>query len=443
MVDSGFPTPRPDAVRQPPQSNPADETSFDRLDTLFATEGGKAMLEDLADTLRRREQWHAVFDTRIVQARLAAGLTDDVDPASLDSRQREALDAASRAAALEVGWPLLEAGRVAEGWMYLRVAAEPAEVAGRLAGIAAEKLSAADREYGGADCSEAEEEHERLLGELVEVALWEGLDPALGLRLVLEHHGTCNGITAFEQSIARLPPRQQEPAAATLVRHLADELSTNLAADLAERGVPLPSDRSIEQLLEAAGGLADDPAIHVDVSHLHNVLRIARVCSDASVLRLARELASYACRLPAELCFPGDGPFAEMPRASWLFFSGCLGEHLDEAAAVFRDQAGAGGSRGASGSGPGEQLAAEYLAVMLARGGREAEAVDVVLGLPTRGPEAAELPTTGLVPPIVSLAAAAEAKAPGSLAKLLDACRTRGDLVTYAQALTAGMTDGR
>lgn len=425
---------------QPPQPDPADETSFDRLDTLFATEGGKAMLEALADTLRGRGQWHAAFDTRIVQARLAAGLTDEFDPASLDSRQREELDAASRAAALEVGWPLLEAGRVAEGWMYLRVAAEPAEVARRLAGIAAEKLPATEGGCGEADAPEAEDDRERLLGELIDVALWEGLDPALGLRLLLEQHGTCNGITAFDQSIARLPPRQQEPAAATLVRHLADELSTNLAADLAERGVPLPSDRSIEQLLGAAGGLADDPSFHVDVSHLHNVLRIARVCRDASVLRLARELASYACRLPAELCFPGDGPFAEMPRASWLFFSGCLGEHLDEAAAYFRDQAERCGSPEASGRGPGEQLALEYLAVMLARGGREAEAVDVVLSLPAHGPEA-EMPSTGLVPPIVSLAAAAEAKAPGSLAKLREACRARGDLVTYAQALTAGSTE--
>jgi hypothetical protein len=46
----------------------------------------------------------------------------------------------------------------------------------------------------------------------VHVALWEGVDPALGIDIVIRTQGTCNSITAYEQAVSRLPARRQAPA---------------------------------------------------------------------------------------------------------------------------------------------------------------------------------------------------------------------------------------
>ena len=385
------------------------------------------MLTALGDELTRDRRWHALFDLRLMQARRAEGLPVVGDAGTLSPEVRDAFEERSRQACLEVGWPLLDDGQVAAAWMYLRASAELDEVAARLEQVAAS--------LDGRDDDEAR----RLLEELVHVALWESVNPPLGLRLLLAHNGTCNTVTAYDQSVSRLPPAKQAPAAAVLVEHLTAELIANLSHDLTRRGIDVSGIDTLPGLLAAAGDPSQPLGPHVDISHLHAVLRFARVCTDAEVLRKGLDLAIYADRLPEELRYPGDGPFTEVAQASRHFFAGCLGESVDEAAAFFREQAGIAddGSRTdpASPRGPLEQLAVEYLIVLLAHGGRPAEALSVALAhLPRGGEQAA---TTGLVPPVVEIAAAAESQQPGSMQTLLDACRERGDAVTFAQALAA------
>lgn len=385
------------------------------------------MLTALGDELTRDRRWHALFDLRLIQARLAEGLPVVGDAGTLSPEVRDAFEERSRQACLEVGWPLLDDGQVAAAWMYLRASAELDEVAARLEQVATS--------LEGGDNDEAR----RLLEELVHVALWEAVNPPLGLRLLLAHNGTCNTVTAYDQSVSRLPPAKQAPAAAVLVEHLTDELIANLSHDLTRRGIDVAGIDTLPGLLAAAGDATQPLGPHVDISHLHSVLRFARVCTDAAVLRRSLDLALYADRLPQELRYPGDGPFTEVAQASTHFFAGCLGESVDEAAAFFREQAGiaADGTRTdpAGSRGPLEQLAVEYLIVLMARGGRPAEALSVALAhLPRGGEQAA---TTGLVPPVVEIATAAEAQQPGSMQTLLDACRERGDAVTFAQALAA------
>lgn len=412
---------------------PAD--LFDRLVTAAQAEDAAAMLSELGHELARQRHWHALFDLRLIEGRLAEGLPVFGDTGILVPEVRDAFEERSRQACLEVGWPLLDEGQVAAGWMYLRAAAETSDVAARLEAVA--------RALEGRD----DDETRRLLDELIHVSLWEAVNPPLGLRLLLAHNGTCNTVTAYDQSVSRLTPARQEPAARVLVEHLSGELRENLRHDLSRRGIEPNPAASLPQLIDAFGDATTTLGPHLDVSHLHAVLRFARVCTDASTLRQARELADYAAQLPEEVRYPGDGPFSELARASQLFYAGCLGERLDEAAAFFSSIAGVAmpadtsAERSAGSRGPLEQLAVEYLIVMLARGGRAADALDVALSsLPRAGDQVAA--STGLVPPLVQLAMSARSDRPGSMQRLLDACRERGDAVTFAQALAAEATSG-
>ena len=51
-----------------------DAAGFEQLEATAAVSGPAAMLDQLAATLATARRWHAVFDLRLVQARLAAGL---------------------------------------------------------------------------------------------------------------------------------------------------------------------------------------------------------------------------------------------------------------------------------------------------------------------------------------------------------------------------------
>jgi hypothetical protein len=330
----------------------------------------------------------------------------------LDEATRDRLDRASLTACREVGFPLLDEGHVAAGWMYLRAAAEQAEVSRRLAALAS-------------TLPEDDEAATALLQEIVHVALWEGVDPALGIRLVIESQGTCNSITAYEQVVARLPAARQQAAAAVLVDHLHHEVFTALAADLERRGL-VSADRiatapSIVALLEAAGGLRDDPSFHVDVSHLQSVLRFARTCTERPVLEKAWELAVYACRLPKEVTYPGDPPFEQVGEASRLFFAALLGRDIEEALAFFHRAAAPEHVQ------QGDTFPADTLTYLLWRLDRPAEAVHVALARPSDSGMPSMFQAAGMLPSLVEVAIKGDA-----VDALRDACRKRGDEITFA-----------
>jgi hypothetical protein len=419
--------------------NPSDHDDiFAHLAAAADAGGTDAMFETLAASLTGRRRWHALFDLRLLETRISLGLpaTGDLTGSPTGAlgdvlpAQRDELDERSLAACREVGWPLLDEGQVAAAWMYLRAAATPADVARKLATLA-EGLLAAPGVFDDEDASAR-------LQEIVHVALWEGVDPALGISLVLRTQGTCNAITAYEQAVSRLPARRQEAAAGVLVRHLHREVAAALTADLADRGATvvdanaampampaIPSMLPLLERLREVGG-ADDASIHVDVSHLQSVLRIARVCTDPDVIREAWELACYACRLPAEMVYPGEPPFENVGESSRQFFGPLLGHDVDRAVGFFR-RAAARARIEESGT-----LPADTLVLLLTRLGRPTEALHAALERPAEGPMPSAMLASGMLPSLVELAAAAD-----SWDALLTACQTRGDEITYAATLAA------
>ena len=390
--------------------------AFARLEAACAAGGPAAMLAALAASLAARKRWHALFDVRLMEARLALGLPVAGGPGVVPPDVQDRLDERSLAACREVGWPLLDEGQIAAAWMYLRAAADPGAVAARLEAVAARALAGDPHE----------EQAARLLEEIVGLALWEGVDPRLGIAIMLRTHGTCNAITAYEQAVSRLPAARQEPAARLLVEHLHGELRTALAADLRGRGLPdIPADPAPIGDLLAAAGHAADLGIHVDVSHLQSVLRIARVCTDPETIALAWELAVYGCRLPVEAVYPGEPPFTDVAAASRLFFGAQIGRDVEEAVRFFRRAAVEAGDDAGT-------LPHDVLVLLLWRLGRPAEAVHAAVDRPRDDGLPSLLRSAGMLPSLVELAAAG-----GDWEPLERACVARGDEVTYAAALAA------
>lgn len=392
----------------------SDADCFAELSRACETGGCDAMLDALAESLAARKRWHALFDARIIQARVACGLPPVGTPGDVPAHLRDAFDVRSLAACREAGWPLLEEGQVAAGWMYLRAAADAAEVSARLAAIARPRLATAD----------TDEEADRVLQEALGVALWDAADPALGIEIVLATQGTCNAITTYEQAVSRLPASRQRPAAAVLVAHLHDDILGNLRSDLESQGVAAPCPATIPSLLDAFG--TSEIGLHVDVSHLQSVLRIARICDDEPSIRRAWELATYACRLPADLVYPGEPPFEEVGEASRLFYGSQLGIDVDHALRFFRTAAATAEPEAGS-------LPHDTLVLLLARLRRPAEALHAAISRPRDDRSMpSPLQAAAALPSLVDLAADS-----GEWELLRRACRDRGDEITFAATLIA------
>ena len=385
--------------------------------------GTDVMFQKLEDSLRHTGRWHSLFDVQLLRARASLKLPLAGPLTNTDATAKKTLDEKTIAACRAVFWKFFDEGQIASGWMYLRASVETHEIVERLGHIASRLLEQEE--------SATNDEEYQPLQEIIQLALWENLDPALGIRVMLAAQGTCNAVTAYEQSIAGLPPAQQEPAATIMVQHLHDEIFENLSRDLTERKLVDSAvidevkarQGTITDLLKAAGGLSDEESIHVDASHLQAVLRFARICTSVHDLQQAYALACYACRLPTDFQYPGETPFTHFGEASRLFYSAQLGEETDQAIAFFRHEA----EEANEYEGP---AAWDVLAVLAARINRPAEALDAILARPTEIAHTQNSAIAATLPPLIELSHNA---AGGE--KLRAACIERADIITFAASL--------
>lgn len=327
---------------------------------------------------------------------LPVGLAADLE--ALPEPIRQSLEEAYMQACREVGRLFLQAGQLREAWMYLRVAGEKQMMANALAAVepAAENIEA-----------------------LVEIALHEGVDTALGYRLVLAHYGTCNAITMFDSVAHGRPPAERQALAALLIEHVHQELLTSLRADIERReGAPPAAGATIAELVADRPGLFADLNYHVDASHLAATVRVARLVEDPRVLASAIDLTEYGRRLDNVYQYPGEAPFKDLYSASGLFFAAQLGRNVDDAIDYFRQQA-ESGAETTAGSGP-----AEVYVALLARLGRLDEAMQESSRLLPGGAS-----SSGFAPSLLELARRANDFRQAALT-----FQQRGDLLGYAAA---------
>ncbi|MCH7729761.1 MAG: hypothetical protein IH991_25320 [Planctomycetes bacterium] len=204
--------------------------AFAQLQADLAEGGVEAVLARLADQLKAQGKLHELFEARKMQIRHQLGLPplygDEED--DLEPDQRENLEDGLIDACREVGLLMLHAGQVRDGWMYLRAVGEKKMVADLL------------------DAVEVDDDN---VEEIIEVALSEGVAPALGYQLVLDHYGTCNAITTYESQVAQLNNSARQQAAGLLVRHLHNELVATVKADISQQEAAEPPAATLKDLV--------------------------------------------------------------------------------------------------------------------------------------------------------------------------------------------------
>ena len=372
---------------------------FDEMAAAMQAGGPNAALERLADYMKSAHQYHDLFDVRLMQARLRAGLptiwTKTMD--ELPEPGRTAVEDASIEACREVGRGLLSVGRVREAWMYLRPAGEKAEVAKALA--------------------ELVKEDESLAEDVIEIALNEGVNPRLGFELMLNNYGLCNAVTTYDSQMHQRPKADRVAVASLLVEHIHNELMHNIKEDIKRQQGTAPTETALADLVRDREWLFENDNYHTDSTHLAAIVRFAIVLDDPSLLRKAVDLTEYGKHLGASYQFPGDPPFTDVYPHHALYFRALLGENVDEAIAFFKKEAELDDE---------EPAAIDAYVSLLARTGRTSEALD----------EAARLQKAGkrgdLSPTLQDLA-----EASGNYAKLMDITKSRGDLLGYAAGLTS------
>jgi hypothetical protein len=373
---------------------------FDELPRQQAQGGVDALFASLTAALRQEKKYHELFDALLMRARQKLGLPV-VMSTSLDEvpePARTTLEEAYLSACREVGTLLLAEGKLREAWMYLRPVGDKQLIAAALAGIAP---------------------NEENLQDLIEIALHEGVAPALGYQLVLQHYGTCNAITTFESLLLSRSRAEQQAAATLLLRTVHAELLANLRTDIARQEGREPVEKTLAALVADRDWLFSDHNYHIDTTHLASTVRFARLLEEPAALELAWDLTAYGRRLSKQFQYAGDEPFGDVYPSHGLFFAAQLGRQVDEAREYFRAKA--------ASIDPQEfgAAAAEVYVALLARLRRYDEAVDAAVSLLPAG-----VRTSGFAPSLLELSQLA-----GNYERLLAVCRERGDLVSFAAGL--------
>jgi hypothetical protein len=327
---------------------------FDELASL--ADDPERLLNRAAQSFASAGDLHRLFDLRLMQERLRLGLALDrrtpID--EVDEPLRSQLEAGYLAACREVGELFIESGRLREAWMYLRPAGEMQSLRRRLACIAADEAQA---------------------DELIELALYEGVDPERGFAWLLGRQGTCSGITALDGLAEQLSLADLTACAAVLVRHVYNELRGNLRGHLQRLTKAPPPDATVRELITGHPELQAHGDIHLDASHLTSAMKYARLLTEPALVEKALEMAEYGSRLPAELQYAGDPPFEDVYPTHRRWFQATLGRDADAALEYFAEQA----EREVEN--PLATAALEAYLELLVRVGRSADALDAVARL--------------------------------------------------------------
>lgn len=302
----------------------ADASPFQSIAQQMKSGGTPGLFDRLIEVLRDRQDFHHVFDARLLKKKQELGLPlnrptsfEDVPAGMKDEFEKAYTDAAR-----EAGELLLKDGKLSQAWMYFHAIRET----GPIAQVIADYPVPRD---GGSQESE----------EIIDLALFKGLAPAKGVEVMLRTHGTCSTITSLDQSFAQLKPEDRAVCATILVKSLHQDLLQSVQHEVTKRMPFAPPAKTLRELVTGREWLFADNNYHIDVSHLHAVVRFARALPPESPeLALARDLTEYGSQLSAQFQYAGDPPFQEFYPAHREFFRFLSNDHRDEALAYFQRQ---------------------------------------------------------------------------------------------------------
>lgn len=375
-------------------------TLFEQYRTTLESQGPDGLLDLLETQFRQESRFHELFEVLKMKARrsLDLPLVADERLEDLEEQLRTKLEDRLLESCRVVGTLLLEAGKLREGWLYLR--------------------PLGDRKTAKRFLLAATVNDENL-DEMIELALGEAIAPDFGFSLVLEEFGTCNSITAFETQVRQLPRNDQRACAVLLVKHLHKELLENVRADIERRAEMRVEGNSIQALVADRDWLFGDMSYHIDTTHLASVVKFARICEDTPTLEYALDLCEYGSHLNARFQFASDEPFGELYVSSRLFFQTLLQRNIEEGLSYFKAKADATDIYH-QGSAP-----VEVYIDLLSRVGRKREAADYLIARLPPGSR-----TQGIAPTLFELC-----RAMGDYQPMITICEQKDDRLSYATAL--------
>lgn len=290
-------------------------SSFTQLRDLHERESLATLLDELADQLRVARQYHELFEVLKLRLRHQLELPllyddsgDELGEATRDGLERGLLDACR-----EVGTSFFLDGKPSDGWMYLRAIGNRKE--------SAELLRQVEVTETGMD-------------ELIQVAVYEGVDTEYGFGLMLEHYGICNAITTYETVMPERSGSEQHAVAALLLNELYKDLMSNVASDREQRDGSAPEYQSLWELIDGHDELFEENAYHIDTSHLAAVTRFARTLDDPASLTKGWELSQYGQRL-AEMYQQSDSPpFEDYYQSHGHIFAALIAKEATEVQAA-------------------------------------------------------------------------------------------------------------
>ncbi len=362
------------------------------------------MIEHFRETRKPMELFEAL--KMRIRHQLGLPLVAKEDEVSRPDEVERQLEVGLLDACREAGTMLIEDGKVGEGWMYLRPTGDT-ELARELIG----QVEITDDNYD----------------EMTQVLLHEGVDVRRGYQAILDHQGTCNSITVYDQSLATRNRADRQAAAACLLDHFYNELSDMVRADIAHREAPAGDDETLAEMIQKRKWILDEGGYHLDTTHLSAAVRIASSLQDPAQLRKAWELTQYGRRLHHQFQYPGDEPFVDFYPAYATFYATLLGENVDAGLKFFE--------RKARGVDPAESgtAAIETYVDLLDRVGRPGEAVRAAIELV---PD--DVPPQRIVPMLIDIASRAKAAGEhGVFDAILEYCEKHDDVLGYAAVLHA------
>jgi hypothetical protein len=299
---------------------------FSWIDEARRTAGADRAFEELVDRFKRDKQYGSVFNARLMKSRLTLGLPltshraiADV-PADLQQQYQDAYLEAAR----EVGELLLADGNIPGAWPYFRAVGNVKPVAEALETFHADRAGSADAD-----------EH---LGQVIQLAFYEGVNPQKGFELAVQHYGICRAITMF----SAYPSKSgRDESLRLLVGTLHAEIVENLKRAISAVEGATPDTDSIARLLQDRAWLFENNAQYTDSSHLAGLLRFTGDLEDETALRQAIEIADYGTHLSPIFQYSDNPPFDRAYEDRGIYLRALIGEDVERAIAHFEAKAAA------------------------------------------------------------------------------------------------------
>ena len=374
---------------------PGDVQAFDALDRTISRAGPSAALDLLILRFRGEGDYAKVFQARLMKKRHEMGLPlfGSEPLADLPPDQSRGYEAECTEAAQESGEMYLAAGEIERAWPYFRAVGDLTPVA-----EAIENLKPREG-----------------LERVIEIALFERVNPRKGFELVLEQYGLCRAIGC----LAQYPDRRTRPECIRmLIRALHKELVANIKHSIERQEGRQPKTECIPELIAERDWLFAENGYYIDTSHLISALEFSVELDDTETIRLALELTHYGPHLAPMFQYKGRPPFEDVYRDHAVYLGALIGKEVDAAITHFRRKVIENDTQASQATG------AQVLVNLMSRVGRYADAVEVAAEY-LKDLDPAEL----ACPTLPDLC-----RRSGDFAPLMRVARAQGDLLTYVAA---------